>query len=102
MRVESGSRAVLRLEVEGSPAQTYSRPGRTTRRRAIRTAGATIQRRKRRPLLGAATARPQPEQYRLSDLSASPQSAQNELVRLTGYIISRGSSTRARGRPAPP
>src|SRR5204863_10134262 len=101
MRVERGSRAVLRLEVEGRPAQTYSRPGRTTRRMASRTAGATIQGRKRTRLLGA-VARPQPEQYRLSGLSASPQSGQNELVRLTGYIIPRGSQTRARGRPGPP
>src|SRR5438874_3176603 len=94
MRVERGSRAVLRLEVEGRPAQTYSRPGRTTRRMASRTAGATIQGRKRRRLLGA-MARPQPEQYRLSGLSASPQTGQNELVRLTGYIILRGSQSRS-------
>src|SRR5439155_23895381 len=98
MRVERGSRAVLRLEVEGRPAQTYSRPGRTTRRMASRTAGATIQGRKRRRLLGA-MARPQPEQYRLSGLSASPQSGQNELVRLTGYIILRGSQSPP---PCPP
>src|SRR6267143_5277831 len=57
---------------------------------ASRTAGASIQGRKReRPL--EATARPQPEQYRLSGLSASPQSGQNEPAGLTGYIISRGS-----------
>src|SRR6266550_2497362 len=101
MRVERGRRAVLRLEVEGRPAHTYSRPGSTTRRMASRTPGATIQGRKRTPLLDA-TARPQPEQNWLSGLSASPQSMQNDLVRLTGYIITRGSQTRARGRRGPP
>src|SRR6266516_5780454 len=100
MRVERGRRAVLRLEVEGSPAQTYSRPGRTTRRMASRTAGSTIQGRRRKPLLGA-VARPQPEQYRLSGLSGSPQLGQNELMWLTGYIIARGSQT-AGGLRGPP
>src|SRR6266702_5620151 len=101
MRVERGRRAVLRLEVEGSPAQTYSRPGRTTRRTASRTAGTTIQGRRRKPLLGA-VARPQPEQYRLSGLSGSPQSGQNELVWLTGYIIPRGSQNYSRWAPRTP
>src|SRR6202140_5106652 len=90
MRVESGRRAVLRFAVEGSPAHTYSTPGSTTRRRARRTAGATVQSRTRRGRLNT-TARPHLEQYRLFGLAAEPQLAQNEPVLLTGYIIARGS-----------
>src|SRR6266550_2613117 len=69
MRVESGRRAVLRLEVEGRPAQTYSMPGSTTSRTARKIAGAAIQGWKRTRRMPGATGRPQAEQYRLSGLS---------------------------------
>src|SRR2546430_16884519 len=76
MRVESGRRAVLRLEVEGRPAQTYSMPGSTTSRTARKIAGAAIQGWKRTPRMPGATGRPQAEQYRLSGLSRYRQAGQ--------------------------
>src|SRR3989442_1154638 len=78
MRVESGRRAVLRFEVEGRPAQTYSIPGSTTSRTARKIAGAAIQGWKWTRRAPGGTGRPHAEQYRLSGLSRYRQAGEED------------------------